>query len=167
MVNIGIFSDSHGDLNSLSRLLYSMGSLDAVLFLGDVARDSDWLSAQLEHWPAPPEFYAVRGNNDLASGLPDELVVKIGGKRIFMTHGHLYHVRSGTEELVDRALECHAEVALYGHTHEAYVAAERGVLVINPGAAGNPWGCHRARAVKLIVDGEHMRVEDVIAGEAF
>ena len=162
MIRIGIFSDSHGDRKSLAGLLDSMGNLDAVCFLGDIAEDAVWLKKTLSDRSKPVEYWAVRGNNDLGSPLPDELLVSIGGKTIFLTHGHLYRVRWGTDILVARAKECGADIALYGHTHESYCAWEKGILVLNPGAAGRPWGSQRARAMVLLIDGDKLRIEDAV-----
>ena len=164
MIRIGILSDSHGDWRSLDQLISRMGRTDAVCFLGDVDRDADYLEERLSGQARPPEFFAVRGNNDLSCGRPSDLLTELGGKRIFLTHGHLYHVRQGTRELVRRARALGAEIALYGHTHEPYCSFDGGILVINPGAAGNPWGGRVARGALLTIDGDKTRVEDVAAG---
>ena len=97
MIKIGIFSDSHNDIKSLSELLNRMGKLDAICFLGDVASDGEWIEKQIQDTEKRPVFWAVRGNNDIASRLPDELTFQVAGKRIFMTHGHLYGVRYGVD----------------------------------------------------------------------
>ena len=162
MIKIGIFSDSHNDIKSLSELLNRMGKLDAICFLGDVASDGEWIEKQIQDTEKRPVFWAVRGNNDITSHLPDELTFQVAGKRIFMTHGHLYGVRYGVDELAEKAVAIRADIALYGHTHEAYCGYEHGVLIINPGAAGNPWGSRRARAAILMIDGQKVRVEEIV-----
>ena len=86
---VGVFSDSHGDREALARLLEKMGHIDAACFLGDVASDANFLREKLAEMPHGPVLYAVRGNNDLASMLPDDMLIELGGKRIYMTHGHL------------------------------------------------------------------------------
>ena len=164
MTRIGILSDSHGDWRNMERLLTQMGQIDAICFLGDVDRDADRLQKLTEEMPVPPALYAVCGNNDLASLRPCDLLAELGGKRIFLTHGHRYHVRRGTDELVRKAKALDASIALYGHTHDPYCSYDGGVLVINPGAAGNPWGGRAARGALLSIDGERMQVEDVVAG---
>ena len=161
-MKLAVFSDSHGDWHSLRILMDEMGAVDAVCFLGDVARDAEWMSEQLERLVQKPAFYAVRGNNDLASLLPDELTFSMGGKTIYMTHGHLAQVRSGTDLLVERALRHGAHIALYGHTHRAYCAYERGVFVLNPGAAGNPYGAMRARASLIALEGDCITTKDLV-----
>ena len=64
MMRVGVFSDSHGDSQALDELLEKMGHLDAVCFLGDVARDAEHLQDRLAAMPNKPTLYAVRGNND-------------------------------------------------------------------------------------------------------
>ena len=161
MTRMGVFSDSHGDSRSLLALLGQMGRLSAVFFLGDIARDSDLLEAHLSSWAIPPVFCAVRGNNDLASLLPDEILTELDGVRVYLTHGHLCRVRGGTAELVRRAKERGAQIALYGHTHEPYCAVEQGILVVNPGAA-HPFGNRRARACVIEIENGRFRVQDIV-----
>ncbi|MDY4542485.1 MAG: metallophosphoesterase family protein, partial [Candidatus Ventricola sp.] len=89
-MRVGVFSDSHGDHEALDELLERMGALDAVCFLGDVARDAEHLRERLAAMPNQPVLYAVRGNNDYYSTctLPWDLLIELGGVRIYMTHGH-------------------------------------------------------------------------------
>lgn len=89
MTRIGVFSDSHGDRDALERLLEEMGHVDAACFLGDISSDAMFLREKLEEMPHQPVLYAVRGNNDLASMLPDQLLIELGGHKIWMEHGHL------------------------------------------------------------------------------
>ena len=79
MTRIGVFSDSHGDRDALERLLEEMGHVDAACFLGDISSDAMFLREKLEEMPHQPVLYAVRGNNDLASMLPDQLLIELGG----------------------------------------------------------------------------------------
>ena len=76
MIRVGVFSDSHGDRDALEKLLDKMGHIDAACFLGDISSDAMFLRDQLEKMPHQPVLYAVRGNNDLASMLPDQLLIE-------------------------------------------------------------------------------------------
>ena len=80
-MRVGVFSDSHGDHEALDELLEKMGYLDAVCFLGDVARDADHLRDRLAAMPNRPLLYAVRGNNDYYSTcmLPWEMMADLDG----------------------------------------------------------------------------------------
>ncbi|MBR4039762.1 MAG: metallophosphoesterase [Clostridia bacterium] len=157
-MRIGVFSDSHGDTKALDELLEKMGYVDAVCFLGDIARDAFHLKDRAEAMPNHPVFYAVRGNNDYASMLPWDLLVELGGMRIYMTHGHRM---VSPLSLAYRALENGAQIALFGHTHEAMCERVQGVMLLNPGSAGNYCRGGSARASLLEIKGERILVTNV------
>ena len=90
MIRVGVFSDSHGDRDALEKLLDKMGHIDAACFLGDISSDAMFLRDRLEKMPHQPVLYAVRGNNDLASMLPDQLLIELDKHKIWMEHGHLF-----------------------------------------------------------------------------
>ena len=150
-MRVGVFSDSHGDHEALDELLERMGALDAVCFLGDVARDAEHLRERLAAMPNQPVLYAVRGNNDYYSTctLPWDLLIELGGVRIYMTHGHRL---VSLMNLAYKAQECGAQVALFGHTHQALCETVQGVLLLNPGSAGNFCRGGRARASMLEIN---------------
>lgn len=155
---VGVFSDSHGDQKALYELMEKMGYVDAVCFLGDVSRDGMFLSDLCAGMPHRPAFYGVKGNNDLASMLPDSAIADLGGKRAYLTHGHLI---TGPLSLAYRALENGCQIAMFGHTHIPFYSYEQGVLLLNPGSAGNYCRGGSARASVLEITGEKMRVIDV------
>ena len=150
-MRVGVFSDSHGDHEALDELLERMGALNAVCFLGDVARDAEHLRERLAAMPNQPVLYAVRGNNDYYSTctLPWDLLIELGGVRIYMTHGHRL---VSLMNLAYKAQECGAQVALFGHTHQALCETVQGVLLLNPGSAGNFCRGGRARASVLEIN---------------
>lgn len=150
-MRVGVFSDSHCDHEALDELLERMGALDAVCFLGDVARDAEHLRERLAAMPNQPVLYAVRGNNDYYSTctLPWDLLIELGGVRIYMTHGHRL---VSLMNLAYKAQECGAQVALFGHTHQALCETVQGVLLLNPGSAGNFCRGGRARASVLEIN---------------
>ena len=155
---VGLFSDSHRDECALTELLERMGYIDAACFMGDVASDAMHLQTLLDARPNHPPLYAVRGNNDYTRTLPDSLVCEVAGKRLYLTHGHMC---SGPLSLAYRAKENGAQVALFGHSHQAFCEEVCGVLLVNPGSAGNYCRGGRARASVLVIDGEKMHVEDI------
>ena len=161
MIRVGVFSDSHGDYNALDELLEKMGYVDAVCFLGDVEGDAEHLEGRLGAMPNRPPLYAVRGNNDYYNTcrLPWELLIELGGKRIYMTHGHKL---VSAMSLVYKALEAHADIALFGHTHQHYCEEEQGVLILNPGSAGNYCRGGSARASVLEIRESGCRVLNVL-----
>ena len=148
MMRVGVFSDSHGDHEALDALLEKMGYLDAVCFLGDVARDAEHLGDRLLEMPHHPTLYAVRGNNDYYSccTLPWERLIELGGIKIYMAHGHRF---ASLSALMYKAQECGAKIAMFGHTHQALCEYADGVMLLNPGSAGNYCRGGRARASVL------------------
>ena len=156
MTRVGVFSDSHGDHRAIDELLEKMGYLDAVCFLGDIARDAYHIEDRLSQMPNYPRLYAVRGNNDYRDcPMPLEQLVELGGVRIYMTHGHIV---SSLMTLAYKARENDAKIALFGHTHQALCEVEQGVMLINPGSAGNYCRGGRARASVLEIERGNVKV---------
>ncbi|MBQ7152430.1 MAG: YfcE family phosphodiesterase [Clostridia bacterium] len=132
-----VLADIHGrtDLacQALGRLVKRP---DAVLFLGDGLNG-------LEDVPFHTDLFCVRGNCDYGPAwdhVPKERTVDIGGVKIFMTHGHLYGVKSGIGRLCMEASARGADAVLFGHTHEPFEeplklpGSEKTVLLMNPGS---------------------------------
>lgn len=151
-MTLGILSDSHGALKNAQALIQKMGDIDALCFLGDVAQDISTMEEALSKKRTPVALYAVKGNNDITSSLPEEQVLTLAGKRILLTHGHVQGVKQGRMRLNLRAREVQADVALFGHTHCAYVSYDYGVLTINPGAVCGGYGGGVPRAAVLTLD---------------
>ena len=118
-MKIGIMSDSHGDRRAIDRAVERAGKVDLWLHAGDCAPDAAYLALV-----SAVRVENVAGNTDWPDGkTPDEIVVEAAGHRIFLTHGHIYGVRSTLEMLVAAAKEAQADIAVYGHTHVAQEVA--------------------------------------------
>ncbi len=123
-------SDSHGDFFKVRRVFEENPGAGCYIHLGDGARDFEeagWL------FPEAPRK-SVQGNCDFGREEPLSGLLEIEGKRIFFTHGHLWRVKDGLEELERAARERQADVALYGHTHRAAADYREGLWLINPGS---------------------------------
>ena len=133
MLRLLVLSDSHGDAGSVYRAVAAQPEAAAVLYLGDGAAD---LAAAAAAFPRLA-FYPVRGN-----GLPYAREECFGGKRFFLTHGHLYGVKTDPLRVVYAARERGADVLLYGHTHRPLTDYEDGLHILNPGSlrAGGTYG---------------------------
>jgi len=125
---IGVLSDTHGDLLSIESALTRLGSLDALVHAGDYYRDGERLALKL-----PIPVIAVVGNCD-ARRHPLEEIVELAGKKFFVTHGHLYGVKNGTQNLVREARRRRADVVVFGHTHVPVLFSELGMVFVNPGS---------------------------------
>ena len=79
-------------------------------------------------------FYKVAGNCDFGAAEPVTGQLELAGRRIFYTHGHAYSVKYGLGLFKEAARRAGADIALYGHTHEAFCDYEDGLYIMNPGA---------------------------------
>ena len=149
-MKIFVASDIHGSAAWCRRLLdaFDREAADAMLLLGDI----------LYHGPrnALPEEYdpmqvasllnaraasvsGVRGNCDAEIDqmvlhfpiMADYCLLFVGNRRIFATHGHLFH-RDQLPPLRP------GDILLQGHTHEPSWIDADGILVFNPGSAAIP-----------------------------
>ncbi len=128
-----IFSDSHG--RGGMEQAAAVERPDHILHLGDCVRDAQGLKNAVDC----PVTY-VPGNCDYNSSLPEVLTLELGGKRIYMTHGHLHGVKMMYMRAVYAALEAQADILLFGHTHHPECFQQDGLWVMNPGA----WGYGRS-----------------------
>ena len=102
-----------------------MAECDYIVHLGDYYRD---LHPFYQEYC--DKIYAVKGNCD---GGGDDLVFEVEGKKILLTHGDRYGVKSTLLKLVLRAKEVGADLVLFGHTHIAESCEIDGITFINPG----------------------------------
>ena len=155
MSKMFIASDIHGDAQTTEKLLrrYRESGAEKLVLLGDVLYHGP--RNDLPEGYAPKkviellnpfknEILAVRGNCDVYSKLPLEESLQAEDKSIFITHGHLYGVKSSTERLMYAGVEREADIILFGHTHEGlceYVDEEcfgRPFYLVNPGSIAQP-----------------------------
>ena len=154
-MKILVFSDSHNCIAPMLKMVQAT-SPDIICHLGDHDTDALTLEAAYPHIP----LYVISGNCDI-DGLGgvvnspnidsfwgDVLTFKAEGKRIAMTHGDRYRVKSGLEKLIPIGRERGADILLFGHTHIPYYAQIGDMHVLNPGPASH--SC----ALIEITDGE-------------
>lgn len=147
MVRLGIVSDSHQSQFWTERFLKRANKekYDAVFHLGDGEAEARWLARRLD---MPIQY--VAGNCDMFSKVAREVFASYEGHRILACHGHLHNVKWELESLSYYAEEHGADIALYGHTHEAQANYVGPVLMINPGAL------MRGHFCELTLDGRHI-----------
>lgn len=149
-----VFSDSHGDATLMRRALRAHPDAD-VIHLGDGLADLDELDL------SGHTVYRVMGNHEdfysrftgMTHGGAVNGILDVCGHRIFYTHGHREHVKSGYDFAALRAYTEGCDILLFGHTHEMhdeylplgeYVGGtriERPLRIFNPGTAGSGWEC--------------------------
>jgi len=131
-LKILVISDTHNMIQNAVGLITKLDP-DYVLHLGDMCEDCH----RLEDMFPRKLIVCVKGNNDyFDKSYPLERCFELGGKRIFMCHGHKYNVKSSLISLVYRAKEQGADIVLYGHTHLPHKEDYDGMLIINPGTVG-------------------------------
>jgi hypothetical protein len=133
MIRIGVFSDSHGDLNALKRAVDHAGRLDMAIHCGDYFED---IVKVLEDTPIVYE--GVCGNVDVVRHAPLEQQLEIGGLSIFITHGHIFDVKHDLNRLFYKGLELQVDICLFGHTHIAQIIEKEGLILMNPGSVTRP-----------------------------
>ncbi len=129
-MKILVVSDTHGDFNSLLRAVKSQPDAEVIVHCGD----GDEQVQLLKDTYKDKMIVGVQGNCDWNSFLPSKETLKICGKKIFITHGHLYNAKMGLYKVVCAAREEGADILLYGHTHIAMNTYEDGLYVMNPGS---------------------------------
>lgn len=126
-MKIMVVSDTHG--NYLAPLgLLDDSSIELLVHLGDEIADAKVLEPLLD-----VPLLKIPGNCDHGATEPRELLETIAGKRFFITHGDIYRVKNGLENLVRKAAFHKAAVVLFGHTHTPCVLKQDGILLVNPG----------------------------------
>ncbi|WP_394233147.1 metallophosphoesterase family protein [Niallia oryzisoli] len=155
-----IVSDSHGMTTELEKLKkIHENEVDYFIHCGDSELSPDD--------PAIQGFVTVRGNCDFYDEFPEDIVKEVGNRKILITHGHRYSVKSNLLKLSYRAKEEAADIACFGHSH--YLGAEmiHGTLFINPGSIRLPRG-RRERTYLTVELQEHsyeLKVYDIDRGE--
>lgn len=121
-----ITGDIHGRNDILEKILLKETNFTHHLNTGDVGLDIKTIEKT--------KMMAVKGNTDYFLDLPLESLIEIEDKKILLTHGHLYNVKYGLNELISYAKKLNVNMCIFGHTHEAFYQKLEGIEFINPGA---------------------------------
>lgn len=130
-MRIIVTSDVHRRTNYLLEIIERhKDTTDLFINLGDSENEVD---EALMIYPNL-RIERVSGNCDFASSLPVSNVFTLGGKRIFISHGHTFYVKHGYQDIERRAKELDANICLFGHTHIPFTDIKDGIYYMNPGA---------------------------------
>ena len=132
---IAVISDSHGNKTSISKIKKKISNAEVLLFLGDGENDLKEITEDFTG-----EVYAVRGNCDFEGKYPEERIIEIKGKKIFMCHGHRYGVKYGYNYIYYRGKEVGADIVLFGHSHLPIIEECDGLILMNPGSISHGVG---------------------------
>ena len=139
-MRILVLSDSHGDAASCRLAAQKHPEAEVIIHLGDGEEDiniSDGL------WEGK-NIFRVRGNSYRSDilGFPESLNLRLGGRKVYISHGYRENVKFGIGGILKRAGETGAEIALYGHTHVPHKSYENGIYIMNPGSIRqSSYGC--------------------------
>ena len=125
---IAVISDSHGNKDSINKIKKKISNADVFLLLGDGTNDFTG------------EVFAVRGNCDITGKYPEEQILEIQGKKIFICHGHRYNVKYGYNSIYYRGKEIGADIVLFGHSHIPIIEEYDGIVLMNPGSISHGMG---------------------------
>jgi len=162
-LKVGVVSDLHCNVAGLAQALELMGDVDELICLGD----SIWeyrFSNEIVRLLKERGAHTILGNHEEGffgpqgararqpewidrsllgwlSERPHRLELQLGGKRLLAVHSTPWEPRGSYvyphDSLLARFGEANADFVLYGHTHHQLVRRFGGVLVINPGSAGD------------------------------
>lgn len=134
-MRILIAGDNHLDYDIILALNERYKDFDLKLHTGDSQFDLLEIE-QLKNWKK------VRGNNDFISEeiLPKYIIIPTEYGNIFLTHGHLYRVKSDTDKefLISEAKRFNCKFVVYGHTHVLDIRKVDDMIVINPNSIRLP-----------------------------
>lgn len=135
-MRIAVFSDTHGNKETMRDALRKQGLFDLLLHLGDGVEDGMTVSGE-----AGIKFCGVRGNEDFIN-LPEEVTFPAGKWTLTAVHGHQmdinpYHSqlqwRQNFNYMAKWARRTKSQLFLFGHSHSEALQEVEGVVICNPG----------------------------------
>jgi putative phosphoesterase len=176
-MKLGIVSDIHCNAAGLRRAIELMGDIDELICLGDSIWEyrfsNEVVTLLKEH-----EAHTILGNHeegflgplgerararadidialvDWLAERPHRIELARDGKRLLLVHSTPWEPRGAYihpgDALLARFAEAEADFVLYGHTHRQVVKRFGGVLVVNPGSAGDARDHHNGRQLSCAV----------------
>lgn len=152
------FADSHTDIDTMFCVV-TKESPDMVVHLGDHIADGMDLKNRFNDIP----MHLVSGNTDGTYNNINEKFLNISNKQLFITHGHLYNVKSGMAEIYRKGSDIGADVVLFGHTHKPYLSYAGGIWLMNPGRIGRKSIRTHATYGIVRIENERIRCEIIEA----
>lgn len=135
-MTILVFSDSHRALSGMIAAIETHRP-DQVIHLGDLETDAEEVSFGYPQLP----FCIVPGNCDGWTTTPAKKQITLAGKKVLLSHGHLWQVKSTYDLAIAEARAVGADILLFGHTHQPLCRRlEDGLWMMNPGPARSHYG---------------------------
>jgi uncharacterized protein len=131
MSKVLIISDSHGLTKELEIIRERhLGEVDLMIHCGD--------SELMADNKAIEGYLTVMGNCDFTGGYPLETLTEVAGRKILVTHGHRFSVKTSLLKLAYKAEEVSADIVCFGHSHILGAEVIGGRLFLNPGSIRLP-----------------------------
>lgn len=131
-MRIAIIGDTHGRVTGIKNVL-AQNLPDHLIHTGDYYADAKRIAI-----PLKLPYDAVTGNCDAKKGQPDELLLDLAGKRIYVVHGHQYGVKRDLNSIYYRGQEMRADIVIFGHTHVPFCEKVGEIWLMNPGSTSRP-----------------------------
>ncbi len=125
-MRILIFSDNHGDIDSVKKIISKNKNAERVISLGD----SQMKEIELNHL----NIIGVKGNYLFEPPFPYELTFEFEGMNFLFTHGHLQGVKMGLTRLYNKAISKNIDIVCFGHTHQPFLSKIDSLIMLNPGS---------------------------------
>lgn len=139
MIVIPVFSDTHGFGGSIEKCAKVAKMHETFFHLGDNLRDAVVIEKM-----SGKKGYKVVGNTDIGVKGEESILLTIGQKRILLTHGHKFGVKSDIDRISYYSEENSIDIAVFGHTHAPLEAKINQITYFNPGSAALPRGRYGA-----------------------
>ncbi|MFJ7950195.1 metallophosphoesterase [Lysinibacillus sp. NPDC096418] len=146
-----VMSDTHGDSQVIEKVRGFYPNAAEMIHCGD--------SELAFSHTALADMQKVRGNCDMESAFPDEAVFEVDDITFFVTHGHLFNVKSSILSLSYRAKEVSAQIVCFGHSHLLGAEMIDGVLFLNPGSLLKPRGRKEKSFAVVEIRDDQFRVD--------
>ena len=131
-MNILVLSDSHGNIDTLEKILAENKNCETIIFLGDGIYD---LANAKDFVPYRAKII-VKGNCDrFADTVELNASINLEGVRFYVTHGFKEGVKTGLGILENKAAMENCNAALFGHTHIAHLSRPENIVLMNPGSS--------------------------------
>ncbi|MFJ7663885.1 metallophosphoesterase [Lysinibacillus sp. NPDC097162] len=149
-MQILVMSDTHGDSAVIDKVRSFYPNVETLIHCGDS-------ELPFSH-EALNDMKKVRGNCDIDKAFPDEVIIEVEDVTLFVTHGHLFNVKTSILSLSYRAKEVDAQIACFGHSHVLGAEMIDDVLFINPGSLLKPRGRNEKSFAVIDIQDDYFKV---------
>lgn len=148
-MKIAVISDSHNIEENIKNIIKYLVDVDILIHCGDGVEDIRLIESKFKG-----KIYAVKGNCDFGVVYPEQLLIEINGKKIFIVHGHKYNVKMNYNTIFYKAMELEVDIVTFGHSHKAMIEENRRITLMNPGSISLPYGLDKKTMGFIEIDNQ-------------